>query len=76
MRDALPFLQRATRVTIVEACGGGEDKAALVKESLEGVVVAVGVLLGTGAATSELVGLGVAAGLLVGCGLGPGKPGP
>jgi len=29
VRDALQFLQRATRVTIVEACGDGEDKAAL-----------------------------------------------
>jgi|SRR6516165_54389 len=27
--DALPFLQRATRVTIVEACGPGEEKAAV-----------------------------------------------
>jgi nucleotide-binding universal stress UspA family protein len=27
--DALPFLQRATRVTIVEACGPGEEKTAL-----------------------------------------------
>jgi nucleotide-binding universal stress UspA family protein len=29
VRDALPFLQRATRVTIVEACGPGEEKIAL-----------------------------------------------
>jgi len=29
MRDALPFLQEATRVTIVEACGPGEEKTAL-----------------------------------------------
>jgi nucleotide-binding universal stress UspA family protein len=29
VRDALPFLQRATRVTIVEACPLGEDKTAL-----------------------------------------------
>jgi nucleotide-binding universal stress UspA family protein len=29
VRDALPFLQRATRVTIVEACGPGEEKTAL-----------------------------------------------
>jgi len=29
VRDALPFLQRATRVTIVEACGPGEEKAAV-----------------------------------------------
>jgi nucleotide-binding universal stress UspA family protein len=29
VRDALPFLQKATRVTIVEACGEGEDKTAL-----------------------------------------------
>jgi nucleotide-binding universal stress UspA family protein len=29
IRDALPFLQRATRVTIVEACQEGEDKTAL-----------------------------------------------
>ena len=27
--DALPFLQEATRVTIVEACGPGEEKTAL-----------------------------------------------
>jgi nucleotide-binding universal stress UspA family protein len=29
VRDALPFLQWATRVTIVEACGPGEEKAAV-----------------------------------------------
>jgi nucleotide-binding universal stress UspA family protein len=29
VRDALPFLQQATRVTIVEACGPGEEKTAL-----------------------------------------------
>jgi nucleotide-binding universal stress UspA family protein len=29
VRDALPFLQEATRVTIVEACGPGEEKTAL-----------------------------------------------
>jgi nucleotide-binding universal stress UspA family protein len=31
VRDALPFLQRATRVIIVEACGPGEEKAATVR---------------------------------------------
>jgi nucleotide-binding universal stress UspA family protein len=34
-RDALPFLQQATRVTIVEACGPDEEKTAL--ERLDGV---------------------------------------
>ncbi len=29
VRDALPFLHRATRVTVVEACGPGEEKSAL-----------------------------------------------
>jgi nucleotide-binding universal stress UspA family protein len=29
VRDALPFLQRATRVTIVEACGPDDEKTAL-----------------------------------------------
>jgi len=29
VRDALPFLQQATRVTIVETCGPGEEKTAL-----------------------------------------------
>jgi nucleotide-binding universal stress UspA family protein len=29
MRDALPFLQQAARVTIVEACGPDEEKTAL-----------------------------------------------
>ena len=29
VRDAVPFLQKATRVTIVEACGEGEDQTAL-----------------------------------------------
>jgi nucleotide-binding universal stress UspA family protein len=29
MRDALPLLQRAQRVTVVEACGPGEEKASL-----------------------------------------------
>ena len=29
IRDALPFLQQATRVTIVEACGPGEERTAL-----------------------------------------------
>jgi nucleotide-binding universal stress UspA family protein len=29
VRDALPFLQQAKRVTIVEACGPGEEKTAL-----------------------------------------------
>jgi nucleotide-binding universal stress UspA family protein len=29
VRDALPFLQQATRVTIVEACGSGDEKTAL-----------------------------------------------
>src|SRR5262249_52769 len=28
MRDALPFLQQATRVTIVEGCGPGDEKTA------------------------------------------------
>jgi nucleotide-binding universal stress UspA family protein len=31
VRDALPFLQRATRVTIVEACPLGEDQTALAR---------------------------------------------
>jgi nucleotide-binding universal stress UspA family protein len=31
VRDALPFLQRATRVTIVEACGPDDEKTALVR---------------------------------------------
>jgi nucleotide-binding universal stress UspA family protein len=31
MRDALPFLQQATRVTIVEACEPGEQKSALAR---------------------------------------------
>ena len=29
MRDALPFLQRVTRVTIAEACGSDEERAPL-----------------------------------------------
>jgi nucleotide-binding universal stress UspA family protein len=29
VRDALPFLQQATRVTIVEGCGPGDEKTAL-----------------------------------------------
>jgi nucleotide-binding universal stress UspA family protein len=29
VRDALPFLHQATRVTVVEACGPGEEKSAL-----------------------------------------------
>jgi nucleotide-binding universal stress UspA family protein len=29
MRDALPLLRQATRVTVVEACGPGEEKTAL-----------------------------------------------
>ncbi|HEY7665301.1 MAG TPA: universal stress protein [Xanthobacteraceae bacterium] len=29
VRDAVPFLQAATRVTLVEACGPGEEKTAL-----------------------------------------------
>jgi nucleotide-binding universal stress UspA family protein len=31
VRDALPFLQRATRVSIVEACGSGEEEGALAR---------------------------------------------
>jgi hypothetical protein len=29
VRDALPFLQRATRVSVVEACGTSDEKTAL-----------------------------------------------